>query len=114
MQKLTKSFLFLMLFASSNLFANEGALLFGGNCVTCHHETRAISAPSMREVQKQYRAVFGDKKDFVKYLSAFILKPKAENSIMLEKVEKYKLMPLLGYERSVAEEIASYIYDAEF
>ena len=103
-----------ILFPPLLLSSEDGALLFDGNCVTCHHKTKAISAPSMREVKSQYKSVFSEKKDFVHYMSAFIVDPTLEHSVMDDKVKKYKLMPLLGYEKSVAEEISTYIYDTDF
>jgi len=99
---------------SSLLFSNDGALLFNGNCVTCHNEVKEISAPSMRDVRNRYISAFSDKKNFVKYISGFVISPSQEKSIMQDKILKYKLMPLLGYEKSVINEVASYIYDTEF
>ncbi len=96
------------------LFSDDGALLFHGNCITCHNETRALSAPSMREIRQSYLTAFSDKKDFVKYMAQFIIKPDEESSIMIDKIKKYKLMPLLGYEQSVAYEISTYVYEREF
>ena len=40
---------------------NYASLLFHGNCVTCHHETKAISAPSALEIQKAYKSAFSKK-----------------------------------------------------
>ena len=91
-----------------------GSLLFHGNCVTCHFETKAVSAPSMMQVRQKYLDVFSDKKEFVKYMSNWVANPKEETSIYLDAVKKYKLMPQLGYEREVIEDIASYIYDTDF
>ena len=96
------------------MFAEDGALLFHGNCVTCHNETKAISAPSMREIRQNYLKAFNNKKDFVKYMSKFIIAPDEDSSIMRAKIKKYELMPLLGYHESVAREISAYIYDKEF
>jgi len=108
-----KSFLtFTLLFGS--LFGDEAELLFNGNCVTCHHTTKSISAPSMRDVRQRYKDAFSTKEDFVKYMALFVTKPSTEGSIMQDKIQKYKLMPLLGYEKSVVDEIASYIYDTKF
>ena len=91
-----------------------GSLLFHGNCITCHHETKSISAPSMLSVRENYLRAFPKKKDFVAYMSKFVTHPNAEDSIMLESIKKYKLMPLLGYEITTIEDIAAYIYDTDF
>jgi len=103
-----------LLFFPFLVFADYGALLFHGNCITCHNETQSISAPSMREIRQNYLEVFSDKEDFVKYMSQFITTPDEELSIMKDKIKKYKLMPLLGYEKSVAQEISAYVYEKEF
>ncbi len=108
-----KTFLFLLSFLS--LHADDmGALLFHGNCVTCHYEVESKSAPAMIEVRKRYKAAFPLKKDFVKYLSEWVHNPSAEKSIMQDAIAKYELMPQLAYEKDVLEDIAAYIYDTDF
>lgn len=91
-----------------------GALLFNGNCITCHHETLSISAPSIREIVIHYKTAFPLKEDFVHYMSVWVKKPKEETSIMLDAVNTYELMPDLSYEISTLEEIASFLYDKDF
>jgi cytochrome c551/c552 len=105
---------FLYLVFVLNLFGGDGALLFHGNCVTCHNKTKAISAPSMSEIRQRYLIAFTKKEDFVKYMTNFVIKPDKDISIMRDKIQKYKLMPLLGYEKSVINDIASYIYKTDF
>jgi len=90
------------------------ALLFHGNCITCHDEVKSISAPSINEIKKHYLRAFPIKKDFVAYMSKWVVKPKAETSIMQESIKKYELMPELGYDISTLEEISAYIYDTDF
>ena len=90
------------------------ALLFHGNCVTCHHETKAISAPSVQKFKEHYLRAFPLKKDFVNYMSTWLLHPKEETSIMKASIKKYELMPELAFELSTLEEIAAYIYDTDF
>jgi len=105
----------LTLFFSLKLGANEyGSLLFNGNCVTCHFESKAVSAPSAKEIRKNYITAFPDKKDFVKHMSNWVKNPKEETSIMLEAVKKYELMPYLHYELETLKEIVSYIYETDF
>ena len=105
----------LLLLSLLSLQANDmGALLFHGNCVTCHYELESKSAPAMIEVRKRYKSAFPRKKDFVKYLSEWVYNPSAETSIMQDAIEKYELMPQLAYEKDVLQEIAAYIYDTDF
>ncbi len=106
--------LFLLPLALSLNAADMGSLLFHGNCVTCHFELKDDSAPAMIKVQKHYKAAFGNKKEFVKYMSEWVSHPNAAHSIMQDAVEKYGLMPELAFEKDVLEEISSYIYETDF
>ena len=108
-------FLFLALTFLSLLNADEyGALLFDGNCVTCHFKTTEKSAPSMYEVRERYRNAFADKEEFVEYLSQWVLNPSEETSLMHDAIKKHGLMPQLAYEKDVLREIAAYIYETDF
>ena len=102
------------LFVSGIYASDDGSLLFHGNCVTCHHKTKAISAPSMIEIQKHYKEAFSEKEDFVNYMSNFVIKPKKEKSIMLYAIDKYALMPELAFDKDSLKEISSYIYRTNF
>jgi len=105
----------LLLLSTLSLNAGSiGSLLFHGNCITCHFETKDDSAPSIMSVRENYLRAFPEKKDFVEYLSKWVLTPNAEGSLMLDAIKKYELMPLLGYEKSTLEIIAEYIYDTDF
>jgi hypothetical protein len=91
-----------------------GSLLFNGNCTTCHFERKDLSAPAMIRVKEHYLKAFPEKKEFVKYLSQWVVDPNEESSIMQGAIKKYGIMPHLGYEKEVVEEIAAYIYDTNF
>jgi cytochrome c551/c552 len=108
-----KVFILFTLFVNM-LQADEGELLFQGNCVTCHHKTRSISAPSMKEVKAVYLSAFIEKKDFVHYMSEWVLQPNKGSAMMNEAVKKYSLMPQLAFEKDVLNEIATYIYQTDF
>jgi hypothetical protein len=103
----------LILIFSLNLFASSyGELLFNGNCVTCHSTNELNkSAPTIIKIQNTYKNAFPLKKDFIYYMSTWVLNPNKETSLMDESIKKYKLMPLLGYDRETLEEISSYLYD---
>ncbi len=99
----------------NNLYGdNYGSLLLYGNCTTCHYEKESLSAPSLRIIKKRYIKAFPQKKDFVEYMSTWVLKPNKQNSIMDDMIEKYELMPQLGYDKDTLEKIAEYIYETEF
>lgn len=98
-----------------NLYASEyGSLLFHGNCITCHHETKAISAPSIVEIREKYISAFAQKEEFVDYMSSWIKEPKEETSLMLDSIVKYGLMPNLNYELETLIDISTYIYETDF
>ena len=102
-----------ILFAQLNA-SDYGSLLFHGNCVTCHFETKAVSAPSAIEIKERYTTAFSKKEDFVKYMSEWVKNPKEETSIMLDAIKKYELMPYLHYDLETLKEIADYIYETDF
>ncbi len=108
-----KSILILFLLFSFS-FASYGELLFNGNCFTCHKILTSKTAPSLRQIQKTYKNAFLNKQDFISYMSAWVLQPKEESSLMQESIRKYKLMPELGYQEEVLKDIASYIYESDF
>ena len=103
----------LIFILSSNLFASSyGELLFNGNCVTCHSTNDLNkSAPTIKEIQNTYKSAFPEKKDFISYMSSWVLNPNKETSLMDSSIKKYKLMPMLGYDRETLEEISAYLYD---
>ena len=92
---------------------NYGKLLLYGNCITCHHETKSISAPSLKIIQQRYKEAFPDKETFVKYMSTWVLNPESQTSIMNDMIEKYGLMPQLGYDKDTLEKIITYVYNME-
>ncbi len=99
---------------SSLSAASLGSLLFHGNCITCHEETKAVSAPSVMEFRANYLRAFPEKKDFVEYMSEWVKHPNVEKSIMQDAIKKYELMPELGFEKSTLEIITEYIYKTDF
>jgi len=107
--------LFLFLLLISSLHSGDiRSLLFHGNCITCHHEHKNISAPSTVEIKKHYLRAFPHKEDFVSYMAKWILRPQEETSLMHHSIKEYKLMPLLGFDEETLRDIASYIYDTDF
>ena len=115
MQKNRFKYICVSIFFITSLNATDiRSLLFHGNCVTCHDEHTSISAPSIDEIKENYLRAFPNRKDFISYMSNWIIKPKKETSIMLEAIKKYELMPELGFDKSTTNDIASYIYDTDF
>ena len=90
------------------------SLLFHGNCITCHAEHKTVSAPSITLIKEKYLQAFPQKKEFITFMSQWILTPNKETSIMLDSIQKHGLMPELGYDISTLEEISAYIYETDF
>ncbi|MDT8338811.1 MAG: cytochrome C [Sulfurimonas sp.] len=109
-------FLLLLAFSIFNLCSaqNLGALLFSGNCITCHHPTKTISAPSAAEVKKRYKEAFEDKEEFVSYMATWVKKPTPEGSLMHDAIKKYGVMPELGFDEETLRVISKYIYENDF
>ena len=111
---MTKLF-FIILVSLVQLKADEYAsLLFHGNCTTCHFELETHSAPSIVDLKQRYLSAFAQKKLFVQQMSTWVLQPKKENSIMHDAIQKYGLMPELGFDLETLEIIAEYIYETDF
>jgi len=107
--------LFLSFIFISSLNAEDiRSLLFHGNCVTCHNEHKSISAPSIDLVKENYLRALPRREDCITYMAKWVVKPNKKGSIMLDAIDKYELMPELGYDESTLREIASYIYDTDF
>lgn len=107
--------IFLVLLICITLKASDyGELLFSGNCVTCHFKTEKKSAPSILEIRKHYLNAFPKEEDFINYMITWVLKPKAETSIMSHSIKEFELMPELGYDEYTLRQIAKYIYKTDF
>jgi hypothetical protein len=89
-------------------------MLFNGNCVTCHHDTKNISAPSISFIRKTYKNAFIKKSDFVSYMANWVIHPNHNTSLMHQSIQKYELMPELGYDLDTLTHIANYIYETDF
>ena len=90
------------------------SLLYNGNCITCHKDTRVESAPSMFEIKKRYKDAFPIKEDFVAYMSKWVVNPDSKTSIMLDAIKKHGLMPNLNFDEETLKDISTYIYETDF
>jgi cytochrome c2 len=97
---------------------NEEALtLFKQKCYACHSVVtkshNEIIAPPMIAVKKRYSMQFDNKKDFVNAVVSYANDPKAENSLMIGALNKFKVMPKQEFNEEDLKKIATYIYDNE-
>ena len=90
------------------------SLLYNGNCITCHKDTKEESAPSMYEVKKRYMSAFSEKKDFISYMSKWVSNPDKKTSLMHDAIKKHGLMPPLGFDEDMLRDIATHIYETDF
>jgi len=111
MKKALLLFIFLVTLGHADKYA---PLYFSGNCVTCHFINKTVSAPSIIEVKKRYISAFPKKVDFIKYMSVWVHKPKAETSLMHDAIAKHEIMPELAFDMPTLEIIAEYIYESDF
>lgn len=109
-----KALFFLVCFALSLHAATLGETLFHGNCVTCHDVSKANSAPAIQDVQTRYKQRFDTEKKFTAFMVAWLQKPDAKSAIMQEAVNKFGLMPTLGYDEETLYEIAQFLYTTSF
>lgn len=105
---------FVLIFSTSIFAASFGETLFEGNCVTCHHKTKSISAPSTLELKKRYLKVFPKREEFVDYMAKWVHDPQENTSIMDDAIKKYGLMPQLAFPLDTTTEVSKYIYDTDF
>ncbi|MDB2405534.1 cytochrome C [Arcobacteraceae bacterium] len=109
-----KLYLLLFIFVLNLEANNYKSLLFHGNCTTCHFEHKAVSAPSITELKKQYLSAFPNRNDFVDYMSRWVQHPNPQTSLMNNAIKKYELMPELGFDLDTLKKISEYIYDTDF
>ena len=111
MNKTTFIFLLLTLQLQAT---NYDALLFHGNCTTCHFENETVSAPSVVAFRAHYLSAFPQKKDFVDSMATWVEHPKEETSLMHDAIEKHGLMPEMAFDIETLRTISAYIYDTDF
>lgn len=108
--------LFLAILLTNISLANSlGETLFEGNCITCHHRTKAISAPSAAQIQAAYKAKFASKETFADFMSSWVASPNPNTALMRESIKQFEIMPgNLGYDDFTLRAIAEFLYDANF
>ena len=96
---------------------NAGLLLMKSKCYVCHSVTTkshdAIIAPPMVAVKRHYTNKYDNKKDFVNAIVTWSVDPKEDNALMPGAVNKFKVMPKMGFIKDDMEKIANYMFDNE-
>ncbi len=122
------SFLFLVVLTACQSNEKEktsketvaGYELMQQKCFICHMEKPdpekrgSMLAPPMVKVQEHYKPSYPDKQDFIDVITAWVLNPSEDKSLMPGAVRRFKLMPRLPYEEKNIRRIAAALYDMEF
>jgi cytochrome c551/c552 len=100
-----------------NTAENEGLLLMKSKCYMCHSVTTKshddIIAPPMIAVKRHYTNKYDNKKDFVNAIVNWSVDPKEDNALMPGAINRFKVMPKMGFTKEDMEKIANYMYDNE-
>ena len=94
----------------------EGLAIVDQNCITCHPPSGGIDnriAPPLFAIKAHYEVAEPNKADFINAMTEFLVSPKIENSKMPKAIEKFGLMPNLGFSKEQYEAVAIYIYHAD-
>lgn len=106
---------FIVILFSLNLYmyaVTLGETLFEGNCVTCHRVDTDKSAPKIQKVIQAYKKIYPKREDFVENMAIWVLKPNAKTALMPKQIQKYEIMPELGYDKDTLRIIAEYLFEA--
>jgi len=101
----------------SNIYQEDGLRLLKENCYSCHSVKSKsfdkIKAPPMELVKNRYKLEYKSEKEFIKAFSSWTLKPAKEKALLLDEIERFKLMPKLRFYEEDILIIAKYIYNNE-
>ncbi len=91
----------------------EAQNLMTTNCFACHGpaEPGKRIAPPMANVRMHYLEGDISREDFVKHVSTFVTQPAVEKSKMPGAIEKFNLMPAMGFSEEMISKIALAIYE---
>ncbi len=95
----------------------SGEQLLNTRCMICHklaptHDS-LLAAP-MRGIQRNYKEKFVTKEEFIKAVVDWASHPDSTNSAMEGAIEQFGVMPNLYFSKEELQEIANYMYDADF
>lgn len=94
----------------------KGLELLESNCFACHSPKGSIEnrvAPPMIAIKRHYIGKTTSKEEFTNDLLSFLNNPNEETSKMPGAVNKFGLMPKMGFSESDIKSIANYMYEAD-
>lgn len=92
---------------------HAGKAKFDAYCGSCHNNSGAVAPPAFA-LQKRYKMAHKSEAQFAEAIAGFVLNPSVENAILKNAVNKFGLMPAMGYPKEDLTLIAEYIYQATF
>jgi len=98
-------------------FASEtdGEVLYQQLCSACHVAAPpATVAPPVFAMVDHVKKEFPDQDGFVNRVVSWVDNPQADQALMAGAVDKFGLMPKLGYSSDQVKIIAEYLYEGEF
>ena len=90
-----------------------GFEVLNSNCFTCHSPNAGKDeriAPPMKGIKMHYLTEGISKEEFIQNIVAFVANPSAENAKMPGAVEKFGVMPKMGFSDEQMTAAAEYIY----
>jgi len=98
--------------ASTN---SSGEQLYDTLCAACHVKTPpATIAPPVFAMVDHTRGAYPGKTEFVNRVVSWVANPQADQALMGGAIDKFGLMPKLGYSEDQVRLIAEYLYDSDF
>jgi mono/diheme cytochrome c family protein len=89
-------------------------LMMAQMCISCHNPTSGKDqriGPPFIAVRDAYLAVHPDKEGFVDAIAKFSAYPSKDHALMPAEVERFGLMPPMGYSMEKVRAIAAYLYE---
>jgi len=89
---------------------------FETKCGICHWQEMPEKpvAPPVYNVRRRYLMQYPTEEKFIEAVSNWVDKPEHEKALLHGAVERFNVMPKLGYSKEEVKEIAAYIYKTEF
>ena len=99
---------------SSSIFASSGETAFNNLCSSCHStQGQSGIAPPIFGVIDHVKKAHPERDDFVQTVVDWVNNPTKEKALMPGAVDKFGVMPKLGYPEEQVREIAEYLFDGD-
>ena len=100
---------------SPSVFSDTGEVLFNNLCSSCHKvQGESGIAPPVFGVINHVKRAYPNRDDFIQTVVDWVDNPSQDKALMPGAINKFGLMPKLGYPKEQVTEIAQYLFDAKF